>query len=172
MYKGRGIFRLIVLLVMLFIAVKFYYRKVDLEIPNDFISIKTIAIENIKEKKGKRTNFGYSIVTKESNTMYTIDNCVNFVCDREKLKAIKIGDTVNIIISEFDIDAFSDVGIQVPIYGLDLNGRTLFSTEDYLEGMEKQHKRTTNILVSIFFILMAFELFEFMKYKKKHQIIY
>lgn len=130
---------------------------------DDLSTITVITDQNIKITSGRYTRYGYSFTGTPYEAKFTIDNCVNFVCNRGRLKAIKKNDTLTLAISSGFTHLLNEKDEEIPVYTLTINGSSLFSAADYLQGKKKQKIRWV-ILLSFFGTLIFL-----LNYNVKHK---
>ena len=157
----RNSIKIILYLLLLLLYAKFYYEK-PIEIKD--LTFRTVKLnKDLTTASGRYAKYGYSFTELESKAKFTIDNCVNFVCDRMKLKQIKTGDIVKIGFDSYLKDALIDEEIEIPIYSLEFNNQIYFTSKDYVKGQEKQNFRR----LILFSILGLFLLLTSIEIKKK-----
>ena len=141
------IYGLSILLTIFF--VKLYTEKPFLD--EDNLSKLTItAKEKIKTYSGRYAKHGYSFLAREIPSKFTIDNCINFVCDRNSIKEIKSGDKLEIMFENYYKDNLDDMETEIPVFSLTVNNNEMFSPESYLLGQTKQNYRR----IALFSILL------------------
>ena len=96
---------------------------------DDLSTITVITDQNIKTTSGRYTRYGYSFTGTPYEAKFTIDNCVNFVCNRGRLKAIKKNDTLTLAISSGFTHLLNEKDEEIPVYALTINGSSLFSQQ-------------------------------------------
>jgi hypothetical protein len=105
------------------------------------VALTVTAKERIATHSGRYAYYGYSFRTAEFKAKFTIDDCINFVCDREAIKAIESGDKLAIMIENDEQTHFEDSETDIPVFSLAVNSNEKFSPKSYLLGRTKQNLR-------------------------------
>lgn len=150
--KAKKIISYIIVSLLVVFSVTLYTKKPFIE--GELITISVTAAGDIKTTSGRYTKYGYSFLTVEQQAKFTIDNCVNFVCDRNAVKEIKSGDKLELSVNKYYVEDLSDVNAVIPVYSLSVNNVELFSPGSYLSGKTKQHCRIL-ILFSVLALSMV-----------------
>jgi hypothetical protein len=120
----------------------------------DLIKLTMTSKDKIKTTSGRYANYGYSILALEHKSKFTIDNCINFVCDRNTIKEIKNGDKLDIMIESYYLQYLEDSKKEIPIFSLNIDNKEMFSPESYAIGQKKQNCRRVALL-SILILAIA-----------------
>lgn len=147
-------------MLLVVFSVKLYTEKPF--ISSELIKIPVTAAGDIQTTSGRNTKYGYSFLTAEHQAKFTIDNCINFVCDRNAVKEIKSGDKLEVSFDKYYLEDLSDTDSEIPVYSLSVNNMELFSPGSYLSGKTKQHYR---ILVFFSVLVFSMVLFNIVKLK-------
>ncbi len=131
----------------------------------ELVKLTVTANERIKTTSGRYTYYGYSFQTNEFQAKFTIDNCINFVCDENDIKKIQPGDKLEVMVENNYQEHLADIKSKISIFSLTINNKLLFSPETFLLGRKKQNHRA----IALFSILIP--AFILLNSKKKKAVI-
>ena len=146
------IYGISILLTLLLVSV--YIEKPFID-NDDLFKLTITTKENIKPTSGRYPKYGYSFLASEYPSKFTIDHCINFVCDKHSVEEIKSGDKLEIMVNNYFKDNFGDIETEIPIFSLTINNNEIFSPKSYLVGKRKQNYRLVALL-SILILALTF----------------
>ena len=137
-----------------------FFRFISKEIPkeeNEFNNLTLTLKDDIQLNNGKRAKDHYLYFhTNEYKAKFIIPSHVFFLSDRDLLENISKNDILKVLISKNE-EALLDIeNKKIPILGLTLNDKLIYSPDTYIVGQGKQTKRSIALYGTFLFAIFLY----------------